>query len=128
VASDFNALVRRGDYAAAISFVEKSQLPAGEKDGVTGTLILDGLVDPSPATRPPYPLTEGFTRLERAASAGRVQSIADLRGKFTTGLNYAGKNILLPPNDALAKCWANVEAGTDKAATCITMRQRLQVP
>ena len=125
---DFNSLVRKGDYAAAIALVEKAELAASEKDGVIGILILDGLVDPSAATRPPFVLADGFTRIERAATAGRTQSIADLRGKFTTGLNYEGKNILMPPNEALAKCWTTVEAGNDKASTCITMRQSLQVP
>jgi hypothetical protein len=126
--SEFNALVRKGDYAGAIAFVEASTLPASEKDGVIGSLILDGLVDPSSTTRPSYPLAEGFTRMERAASAGRVQSIADLRGKFTTGINYEGKNSLLPPNSSLAECWTGVEAGRDKPSTCINMRQRLHIP
>ena len=127
-ASEFNALLGKGDYAGAIAFVEKSALTAAEKDGVTGTLILDGLVDPSASTRPAHPLAEGFTRMERAAAAGREQSVADLRAKFTTGINYEGKNILLPPHRALAECWANVEAGNEKATACISMRQRLRVP
>jgi hypothetical protein len=126
--SEFNTLVSKGDYAGAIAFVEKSGLPADEKDGITGTLILDGLVDPNASTRPAYPLGEGFIRMERAVSAGRTQSAADLRAKFTTGINYEGKNILMPPNEALANCWTDVEAGKEKSAACIAMRQRLRIP
>jgi hypothetical protein len=126
--SEFNALVSKGDYAGAIALVEKSGLAADEKDGITGTLILDGLVDPEASTRPGFPLGEGFTRMERAVSAGRTQSVADLRAKFTTGINYQGKNILMPPHQGLATCWTNVEAGKEKATACIAMRRRLRVP
>jgi hypothetical protein len=126
--SDFNALLRKGDYAGAIAFVEKSTLPAREKDGIIGTLILDGLVDQSASTRPPYPLAEGLARMEHAASAGRAQSVADLRAKFTTGLNDSGKNKLMPPNDALAKCWSDVEGGKQKPVMCVRLRKRLHVP
>jgi hypothetical protein len=127
-ASDFNALLKQGDYAGAIAFVEKSSISPTEKDGVAGTLILDGLVDPQASTRPAYRLSEGFARMERAAAAGRVQSISDLRAKFSTGINYAGKNILMAPNPALANCWSKVEAGAEKADACIAMRQRLRIP
>ena len=126
--AQFTALVQKGDYAGAIAMVEKSSAPPREKDGVIGVVILDGLVDPSPTTRPPYSLADGFTRMERAASAGREQSIADLRARFTTGVNYEGKNILMPPNTALASCWTEVEAGTRKPGACIEMRKRLHVP
>jgi|HubBroStandDraft_4_1064222.scaffolds.fasta_scaffold400811_2 hypothetical protein len=126
--SAFNALLAKGDYAAAIQFVEQSSLSAGEKDGVTGILILDGLADKSPASRPPFPLAEGFARLERAALAGRDQSIADLRAKFTNGINDAGKNSLMAPNPALAQCWGAVESGKKKPAACVQLRKRLRVP
>ena len=54
VAADFNALLKRGDYAAAIAFVSKAaEIPASEKEGVVGTLILDGLVDPKATTSRP---------------------------------------------------------------------------
>jgi hypothetical protein len=127
-ASAFNALLAKGDYAGAIQFVKRSSLSASDKDGVTGTLILDGLADRSATSRPPFPLSEGFARLEKAASAGRAQSVADLRAKFTTGINDAGKNSIMPPNDALAKCWEGVESGRKKASACIQLRKRLRVP
>ena len=127
-AGDFNRYLANGDYAGAIAFAEKSSLPHSERDGIVGNLILDGLVDPAASTRPPYSLSEGFARLERAAAAGRVQSAADLRAKFTVGINYEGKNILMAPVAALSQCWAQVEAGEQSAASCIALRQRIHVP
>jgi hypothetical protein len=127
-AAAFNALLAKGDYAGAIQFVERSKLSASDKDGVTGTLILDGLADRSATSRPPFPLSEGFAHLEKAALAGRAQSVADLRAKFTTGINDAGKNSIMPPNEALAKCWEGVESGKKKASACILMRKRLRIP
>jgi hypothetical protein len=126
--ADFNLLVSKGDYAGAIAFVEKSNLAPDEKDGINGNLILDGLADPAASTRPPYTLSDGFARLERAAAAGRVQSVADLRAKFTVGVNYEGKSVLMAPVARLGQCWAKVEAGTQSAAFCIALRQRLHVP
>jgi hypothetical protein len=126
--SVFTDLLQKGDYAAAIRFVEQSPAEQREKDGVNGTLILDGWVDPNALTRPPYPLAMGFERLERAATAGRVQSVADLEAKFTTGLNHEGKNVLMPPNSALAQCWSKVQQANEEPATCIALRKRLGVP
>jgi hypothetical protein len=127
-AAEFGTLLQKGDYAGAIAFVNAAKLSAAEKDGVTGNLILDGLVDPRATTKPPFPLAEGFTRLERAAAAGRKQSIADLRAKFTTGLNFEGKNSIMPPNASLAGCWNEVASGSSKASACIEMRKKLRVP
>jgi hypothetical protein len=126
--ADFNTLLKEGDYAGAILFVQAAKITAAEKDGVTGNLILDGHVDPRAVAKPPYPLAEGFIRLERAAAAGRKQSIADLRAKFTTGLNFEGKRQIMPPNAALAKCWTEVGAGTTKASVCMEMRKKLRMP
>jgi len=126
--TDFNALLQKGDYAGALAFLDKASLPAAEKDGVAGTLILDGLVDPKATTKPPFPLSEGFKRLERAAAAGRGQSASDLKAKFTTGINYEGKNSLMPPNPELATCWGAVEKGSEKAPACIELRQSLKTP
>ena len=128
LANEFTALLRKGDYAGAIAIVEKSTLPATEKDGVTGNMILDGFVDPSAATRPKYTLGEGLTRMERAASSGRTQSIADLRGRFTTGLNDRGRTVVMPANPELATCWSKVEAGSGKAGECVALRARLGIP
>ena len=127
-AKAMNALLQKGDYAGAIAFVEKSGVPASDKDGVIGTLIADGLVDREASTRPQYTLADGFTRMERAAAAGRIQSVADLRAKFTTGINDRGRNVLMPPVPELATCWTDVEEGKEKAASCIAMRERLKVP
>ena len=126
--ADFNSLVSKGDYAEAIKFVEQSALSDSEKDGTNGNLILDGWVDPNAVSRPPYPLAAGFVTLERAAAAGRGQSVADLRAKFTTGINYEGKKVLMAPNAPLAACWSKVESAQEAPATCIALRQRLQVP
>lgn len=128
-AADFNTLLQKGDYAGAIAFVNAAaDIPANEKDGVIGTLILDGLVDPKATTKPPYKLGDGFDRLERAVVAGRTQSVADLRAKFSTGINYEGKNSLMPANEDLAKCWSEVESGSRKPPACIEMRKSLHVP
>jgi hypothetical protein len=124
----FRDLLQKGDYAGAIRFVEQSSAAQPEKDGVNGTLILDGWVDPNALTRPPYPLATGFESLERAAAAGRVQSATDLAAKFTTGLNHEGKNVLMPPNPALAQCWSKVGQGNEEPATCIALRKQLGVP
>ena len=128
LANEFNALLRKGDYAGAIALVDQSALAATEKDGVTGTMILDGLVDPSASTRPAFPLSEGLARMERAALGGRAQSIADLRGKFTTGVNDRGKTVVMPANAVLAECWSKVEAGGEKAGECVALRRRLGFP
>ncbi|HLK67357.1 MAG TPA: hypothetical protein VKU19_28170 [Bryobacteraceae bacterium] len=127
-AADFAALLQKGDYAGAIAFTETSAMASRDKDGVIGTLILDGLVDHGATTRPKASLADGFDRMERAAAAGRSQSVADLRAKFTTGVNDAGKNSLMAPLPALAKCWTDVEQGSEKAGSCIQMRQKLRVP
>jgi hypothetical protein len=119
---------RSASAQGATEAAEFGAMTSAEKDGVTGNLILDGHVDPRAVSRPPYPLAEGFIRLERAAAAGRKQSIADLRAKFTTGLNFEGKNPLIPPIAALAKCWTEVGSGTAKASVCIEMRKKLRVP
>jgi hypothetical protein len=126
--SDFNSFLGKGDYAGAIKFVEHSALSDSEKDGTNGNLILDGWVDPSAVSRPPYPLAAGFATLERAAVAGRGQSVADLRAKFTTGINYEGKNVLMAPNPPLAECWTKVESAQEAPSTCIALRRHLQVP
>jgi hypothetical protein len=126
--ADFNSFLSKGDYAGAIKFVEQSALSNSEKDGTNGNLILDGWVDPNAVSRPPYPLAAGFVTLERAAAAGRGQSVADLRAKFTTGINYEGKNVLMAPNPPLAECWTKVESAQEAPSTCITLRRRLQVP
>jgi hypothetical protein len=126
--ADFNSFLSKGDYAGAIKFVEQSALSDVEKDGTNGNLILDGWVDPNAVSRPPYPLTVGFVTLERAAAAGRSQSVADLRAKFTTGINYEGKKVLMAPNQPLAECWTKVESVQEAPSTCITLRRRLQVP
>jgi hypothetical protein len=125
---DFAAILDKGDYAGAIKFVEQSSVPTSEKDGLKGNLILDGWVDPAAVSRPPYPLVTGFDSLERAALAGRSQSITDLRAKLTTGINFEGKNVLMAPNPPLAQCWARVEAATEQPATCVALRRQLKVP
>lgn len=117
-------LVRTGDYRAAIERTEHEKLSAAEIDGVTGSLILQGLVDPAATARPPYTVADGLARMERAAAAGRMQSAADLKGKFTTGINHRGGNQLLAPNAELAGCWAKVEDGKEKAAACIALRKQ----
>jgi hypothetical protein len=128
-AADFNTLLKNGDYAAAIAWVTAAPgIAANEKDGVIGTLILDGLVDPKASSKPPYKLADGFERLEKAALAGRPQSVSDLRAKFTTGINYEGKNSLMPANEALAKCWTSVEALSNQAQACVDLRKSLRVP
>jgi hypothetical protein len=126
--ADFNAFLSKGDYAGAIRFVEQSSLSDSEKDGTSGNLILDGWVDPNAVSRPPYPLAAGFVTLERAAAAGRGQSASDLRAKFTTGINYEGKKVLMAPNPPLAECWTKVESAQEAPSTCIGLRRRLQVP
>ena len=125
---EFTAFLNKGDYAGAIKFVEQSGLTESEKDGVKGNLILDGWADPAAATRPPYPLAAGFDSLERAAIAGRKQSVTDLSAKFATGVNYEGKNVLMAPAPSLATCWARVEAADAQAATCVALRRELRVP
>jgi hypothetical protein len=62
------------------------------------------------------------------AVAGRGQSVADQRAKFTTGINYEGKNVLMAPNPPLAECWTKVESAQAAPSTCIALRRHLQVP
>jgi hypothetical protein len=125
---DVSAYLSTGDYVRAIEAVLRSRVSKVEKDGVTGVLILDGLVDPDAKTKPPYTLADGFARMERAALRGRRQSVADLRAKFEVGINYQGKNSLMAPVEALASCWRQVEGGSQKAAGCVALRRQLRVP
>ena len=126
--ADVAAYLTKGDYAGAIEAVSRSKVSKVEKDGVTGILILDGLADPEATTKPPYTLADGLARMERAALRGRHQSVADLRAKFTVGVNYQGRNRLMAPYRSLAECWQQVQAGSTKAAACVALRKQLQIP
>jgi hypothetical protein len=124
----FTALLAKGDYAGAIDLTKRTDMPAAELDALLGTLTLDGLVDQRATTKPGYSIAEGLAFMETAALAGRPQSVADLRSKFTTGLNDAGKNQIMPPQPALAACWTKVEAGTEKPQVCVDLRKKLKLP
>jgi hypothetical protein len=124
----FTALLAKGDYAGAIDLTKRTDMPAAEQDAMLGTLTLDGLVDQRATTKPAYSIAEGLAFMEAAALTGRPQSVSDLRGKFTTGLNDAGKNQIMPPLPELAACWTKVEAGTEKPQICVDLRKKLKLP
>lgn len=124
----FSDLLQKGEYAGVIELVQKTDMPVNERNGILGNMILDGLVDQKAITRPAYTLEEGMRYMETAAAAGRIQSVSDLRGKFTTGLNDAGKGVVMPPNPDIAACWQRVEGGQEQATTCINLRKKLKFP
>ncbi len=124
----FNQLLAAGDYSAAIDLVNRTDVPAVERDHMLGDLVLDGLVDDKAKSKPQATVADGLGLLEQAAAAGSPQAISSLRGRFETGLNSRGRNQLMAANPELADCWRTVEASEKKPAQCIALRAELKLP
>lgn len=112
------------DYVAAVAAVRRAETHPGDGDAQAASLLLDSLADPAPATRPPGTVESALRMMEEAAVADPSSNVSVIAATMRNGVAAPkGSPVLLPPNLAVAACWAKVEARTEAPATCVALRR-----